>query len=170
MLAFSLVAPLAWVAFQEKWDGRWVDYDCRGGQFRVTCPEPMQSDRAELHLPQRRVDLICFRTDDGARRYVVGYADFPAVLHARTEERALEYLASHLLFETPLAPPELKPLAGSAFPGRALSYTAANGMSIRQHDWLVGQRLYVVQVMGSAAAVAAPEADRFLQSFRARMP
>ena len=30
MLVLSLVAPLAWVALQEKWDARWVDYDCRG--------------------------------------------------------------------------------------------------------------------------------------------
>jgi hypothetical protein len=170
MLAFTLLAPFVWAAFQEKWDARWVDYDSRGGLFHVTCPEPMQSDRAELDLATRRIGLVCFRADDGARRYVVAYADLPGIVRMHSAGQALDYLALHLLFEAPLAPLELRPLVRSTFPGREFSYACANGASIRQHDFLVGQRIYLVQVMGSAAAVAAPEADRFLQSFRARLP
>src|SRR4051812_16366064 len=99
ILALGLVAPLTWAVLQEKWDPRWVDYVCRGGLFSAECPETMRSDRASLRCPDMgRVDLVSFRAEDDARRYVVAYGDFPATVNSRSNDGALDFLSSNLLF------------------------------------------------------------------------
>ena len=83
---------------------------------------------------------------------------------------ALESLTLTLLFEKPAAPLVMSPLQMDRHPGREMSYPCGRGSWIRQQTWLLNQRFYVVQVMGSADAVRSPQADRFLSSFRARLP
>lgn len=172
MVGVTFVMPLAWVVLQEKWDPAWVDYACRGGMFTVTCPDVPREDRAELKDSGLggRVDLICFHTEDDRLRYLVGYGDFPAHGRWSDAEAALEVLTSMLLFEKPATPLVMNPLAMGSYPGREVSYPCGSGAWIRQQTWLYCQRFYVVQVLGSAEAVRSAQADRFLSSFRARLP
>ena len=50
--------------------------------------------------------------------------------------------------------------------GRDRLELSRDGTWVRQETWLVGVRFFVLRVRGHEAAVRAPEADRFLRSFR----
>jgi hypothetical protein len=147
----------------------WQEFTSAEGRFRVQMPGQPVKKTQQAPNPlggQLTFHMFAYEVPRDEYGFVVGYNDYPplppdrvqAVLDGVTKGNVQGNAGSKLISETRIT-------LGS-YPGREVTIDAGGKGTIRQRNYLVGNRLYQVMLVKGGRRPSAEAAEKFFSSFR----
>jgi hypothetical protein len=143
------------------------EFASREGRFRVQMAANPVSMNTKSKTPFGTVDMtvVVSNAKDFTAHYMVGYGDLPLAVAPGDQDLVLLGGQNALVAAVKGRLVNERKLRLGDFPGRECTIALPQGNHGRFRTYLVRDRLYVLSVVGTPAAVAGREAEQFLSSF-----
>lgn len=152
----------------------WQDVAPANSGFHASLPAAPTAGQLTLTTLQGQVDLQTFYVVRSSMTYTVGFGDYPADAVQKTEAvRILDAARDALLTSasgTMVKEDGLMLPGAKRDDGRAVNLTAPGGIAYNARLYLLGRRLYLLQVAGPDQAQATAESAKLFATFRATLP
>jgi len=148
----------------------WSEFSSAEGAFSVLMPGTPTEETQTEETEMGGIDVHSFTFEEGGVAYLVGYNVFPAaVIEAADPDALLDGACDGQVKAVNGTRVNEEEITLGAYPGRELEILIEDSegpASLRSRNFLVGDRLYQVMVVGPEGQSASPDTTKFLDSFK----
>ena len=147
---------------------QWIEFTPPDRAFVVSMPARPAQKEVHQNTPLMNIKVTEYAITTNEITFAVHFTDYPAaMIAASTPDKMLDPGIDRMFASYPTARKESIKTVLRGFPARSFSIDNPDtGYTAVGRSCLIGQRIYVIQVIRPSRISAKQEIDRFMESFR----